>query len=138
MSTDYANPTINNVTTDTSTDFPNAPTPTGTPPVVPPIGFNKLTAANTSQWNGHIGASEPAVQTPINAAGVPSQGTPLLATQATTGRDELGAAMTWCLCVAGCAAAATGTITAGAFVVGAGASVAKAAIGANGFGWVKN
>jgi len=139
MSADYGNPTINNVTTDTSVGFPNAgATPPGTPPVQPPIGFNKLTAANTAQWNGDIGTSEPVPGKPINAAGVPTDGTPLIAAQSTLGRDDQGALMTWCLCVAGCTAAQTGTITAGAFVVGAGASVAKSTIAANGFGWVKN
>lgn len=129
MSQDYGSATINAMTTSG---------PPGGPAVQPPIGYDRLTGANTEMWNGQIGTDSSVVATPLNAAGVPAQGTPLIAAQGTAGRDEAGAAMTWCLCVAGCTAAQTGTITAGAFVVGAGAAVAKATIGANGFGWVKN
>lgn len=129
MSTDYASATINNMTTSG---------PPGSPAVQPPIGYDRLTGANTEQWNGEIGSDTSVAGKAINAAGVPTDGTSLIAMQGTAGRDEAGAAMTWCLCVAGCSAAATGTITAGAFVAGAGTAVAKAAIPANGFGWVKN
>ena len=99
-------------------------------PVQPPIGHNTLTAANPDMWNGHIGNKQ---TQPATAAENPQ-----IAVQGTPGRSKLNEAMTWCVCVAGCAAGATGTITSGAFVVGAGSAVAQATIPANGFGWVKN
>jgi len=108
--------------------------PVGTPAAQPPIGYNKLTVANEEMWNGHVGTRQDLPQTA--AEGLP--GEHYIGTIATLGYDEDGNPMTWCTCVAGCAAGATGTITAGVFVVGAGTAVAKATILANGFGWVKN
>jgi hypothetical protein len=110
--------------------------PPGGPAVQPPIGWNALTAANTDQWNGHIGNSlrKPVPLTPDMVAGYGGY----VATPGTVGRDELGALMTWATCVAGCAQGATGTLTGSTFVVGAGTAVAKSAIPANGYGWVKN
>lgn len=109
--------------------------PVGTPAAQPPIGYNKLTTANEEMWNGHVGTRQDQAQTA--AEGVPGT-THYIGTIATLGYDEDGNPMTWCSCVAGAAADATGTITAGVFVAGAGTAVAKATIPANGFGWVKN
>ncbi|MDM0103748.1 hypothetical protein QTH97_02300 [Variovorax sp. J22R24] len=72
------------------------------------------------------------------ADNAPSASGGVKAVQGTPGRSKTNQAMTWCVCVAGCTAGATGTITAGAFVVGAGASIAQSTIPANGFGWVVN
>ena len=109
--------------------------PVGTPAAQPPIGYNKLTSANEEMWNGHVGTRQDQALTATE--GVP--GTQhYIGTIATLGYDEDGNAMTWCTCVAGCAAGATGTITAGVFVDDAGTSVALSTIPANGFGWVKN
>lgn len=126
MSTDYGSATIAAAATTG---------PPGSPAVQPPIAYDKLTAANVEQWNGHIGNSQ---QQPTTAAQnlVTNPGYP--ATPGTLGRDNLGALMTWSTCVAGCAQGATGTLTGSTFVVGAGAAVAKSAIPANGYGWVKN
>lgn len=111
--------------------------PPGGPPVQPPIGWDKLTAASLEMWNGHIGSARRVPADAARAALLTSQGG-YIATPGTLGRDNLGAAMTWCSSVAGAAAGATGTITAGAFVAGAGTAVAQSTIPANGAGWVKN
>lgn len=99
-----------------------------------PIGSNTLTGANTEMWNGHITTKQAQPATAAEnslASGIEvAQGSP--------GRSKTNQAMTWCTCVAGCAALATGTITAGVFVVGAGSAIAQSAIPANGFGWVVN
>lgn len=108
--------------------------PSGTPAAQPPIGYNKLTTANEEMWNGQIGTRQD--QSRTAAEGLP--GPNYYVAIGTLGYDEDGNAMTWCTCVAGCAAGATGTITAGVFVDDAGTSVALSTIPANGFGWVKN
>jgi len=108
--------------------------------VQPPIGYDKLTAANTEMWNGQIGTDLSVAGPPIKAAalgGTPTDNSSLIALAGTTGRDKLGALMNWVTCGAGCAAGATGTIAGTVFTVGAGASVAQSAIAANGYGWVK-
>jgi hypothetical protein len=108
--------------------------PVGTPAAQPPIGYNKLTTDNDEMWNGHLGTRQDLAQTATEGA----PGEHYIGTIATLGYDEDGNPMTWCSCVAGCTAGATGTITAGVFVAGAGTAVAYPAIPANGFGWVKN
>lgn len=100
--------------------------------VQPAIAQAALTAANTEMINGHIGSDQGVAVSTNNVAGND------IAIAGTPGRTNLGAAMTWCSCVAGAAAAATGTITGGVFVAGAGTAVAQSTIPANGFGWVKN
>ena len=120
MSADYGSATIAGV---------NSVGPAASVPVQPPIGWNTLGGGNTRMWNAHIGSAQAVSTTPADG--------PLVALQNTPARDNLNAEMRWATCVAGCAAAATGTLTSGVFVVGAGASVAKAAIPANGWGWVK-
>lgn len=125
MSTDYAGATIAGAL--------SAPTSIA---VQPPIGHNTLSAANAESWNKHIGTDQ-GVAT-IAADNVPSAAGGVKAAQGTLGRSNTNQLMTWCVCVAGCAQGATGTVTAGAFVAGAGSSVAQSAIPANGFGWVVN
>lgn len=128
MSQDYGSATINAMTTSG---------PPGGPAVQPPIGYDRLTGANTEMWNGEIGVklsqASPAsdMATPVLIAGYP-------AAPGTVGRDKAGALMTWATCVAGCAAGTTGTLTGSVFVAGAGAAVAQSTIAANGYGWVKN
>ncbi|MBT2336471.1 hypothetical protein J7E49_21485 [Variovorax paradoxus] len=125
MSTDYAAATIAGVL--------SAPSNVA---VQPPIGHNTLTAANAESWNPHIGTDQ---NLPVTAAdNAPGAVAGMKAAQGTLGRSKTNQAMTWCLCAAGCAALVTGTITAGAFVAGAGAAIAQSAIPANGFGWVVN
>ena len=109
--------------------------PPGGPPVQPPIGYSALTAANTEMWNGHIGTD---MGVAVDAARMLIGSGGYVASPGTLGRDNLGALMTFCSSVAGAASGATGTITGGSFVVGAGTSVAKSTIPANGGGWVKN
>jgi len=99
-----------------------------------PIGHSTLTAANPNMWNAHIGTKQVQPAT----AQENSLATGIEVVQGSPGRSKTNQPMTWCLCVAGCAASATGTITAGAFVAGAGSSIAQATIPANGFGWVVN
>lgn len=98
--------------------------------VQPAIAQAALTAANTEMVNGHIGTEQ---GTTATAAGGPD-----IAVAGTPGRTNLGAAMTWCSCAAGASAGATGTITGGVFVAGAGAAVSQGVIPAGGYGWVKN
>lgn len=125
MSADYGSATING-----ATSLP------GSAPVQTPIGNNMLTAANPDMWNSHIGSKQ--AQPATQAENLPASPGGIEVVQGSPGRSKTNQAMTWCTCVAGCTALATGTITAGAFVVGAGAAIAQAAIPANGFGWVVN
>jgi len=109
--------------------------PPASPPVQPPIGYDRLTGANTHSWNGDIGVDvaygSSLAENTVGYAGYRNS-------PGTLGIGDQGLLMTWATCVAGCAAAATGTLTGSVFVVGAGSAVAKAAIPANGYGWVKN
>lgn len=125
MSADYGSSTING-----ATSLP------GSAPVQVPIGNDKLTAANTAMWNPHIGNRQ---DTPFTQAeNLPAAVGGIKVVQGSPGRSKTNQPMTWCTCVSGCSALATGTITAGAFVVGAGSAIAQTAIPANGFGWVVN
>lgn len=123
MSLDYASATINAVTTTG---------PPGSPPVQPPIAYNKLTAASLEMWNGHIGTRQ---AEPSPAARMTPGGS-YVGLPATPGRNNLGAAMVWCSSAAGAAAGAAGTVTGGVFVAGAGTAIANSLIPAGGGGWV--
>jgi hypothetical protein len=127
MSTDYGSATI---------DARATTGPPGGPAVQPPIGYDKLTGANTEMWNGHIG-TDSSVAVDSTRTTAPAAGG-YVATPGTLGRDKAGALMTWSTSVAGAAAGATGTLTGSAFVAGAGTAVAQSLIPANGAGWVKN
>lgn len=127
MSQDYGSATIANAVT---------VGPPGGPAVQPPIGWNTLTAASLQMWNGHIGSAQRVVVDAARAVAPGNGG--YVATPGTPGRSNLGAAMTWCSSVAGAAQGATGTITAGVFVAGAGTAVAQGTIPAGGAGWVLN
>jgi hypothetical protein len=132
MSIDYASATIAGAVTSG---------PPGNPAVQPPIGWDKLTAANTQMWNGHIGSALLVTQGPLKTValgGTPVDGSSLMAMAGTLGRDKAGALMTWATSVAGAAAGATGTLTGSVFVAGAGTAVAQGVIPAGGGGWVKN
>lgn len=125
MSQDYASATINQMTTTG---------PPGSPVVQPPIGWNKLTAAATEMWNGDIGTDQ---SVPATAAQmIPPASGNYIGQVGMPGRNNLGASMVWCSSAAGAALGATGTITGGVFVAGAGASVANSIIPAGGGGWV--
>ena len=110
--------------------------PPGGPAVQPPIGYDKLTAANTEMWNGHIGADQGVA---VDAARMlaPGQGG-YVAAPGTLGRNKAGALMTFCSSAAGATSGATGTITGSTFVAGAGTAVANSTIPAGGGGWVTN
>jgi hypothetical protein len=142
MPLDYANATIDNrASVGPVSGTPAAPP--GTPAVQPPIGYDKLTAANTEMWNGHIGSELGTATAGLKTAvlgGTPTDGSSLVAVPGTLGRDKAGALMTWASCVAGCAAGVTGTIagTPPVFTAGAGAAVSQSVIPANGMGWFKN
>jgi hypothetical protein len=139
MSTDYGSATIDaRASVGPVGGTPAAPP--GTPPVQPPIGYDKLTAANTEMWNGHIGSELGTGTVGLKTAalgGTPTDGSSLVAVPGTLGRDKAGAAMIWATSVAGSAAGATGTLTGSVFVAGAGTAVSQAVIPANGMGWVK-
>jgi len=140
MPLDYANATIDNRNSvGPISGTPAAPP--GTPPVQPPIGYDKLTAANTEMWNGHIGTEmgTGAVGNKVVAlGGTPTDGSSLVAAPGTLGRDKAGALMTWVTCGAGCAGGVSGTIAGTVFTPGAGSSVSQGVIPANGYGWCKN
>jgi len=133
MSADYGSATINAAVT---------VGPPGGPAVQPPIGYDKLTAANTEMWNGHIGTDSSVPGSPLKVAalgGTPTDGSSLVAAAGTPGRDKAGALMTWVTSGAPVAAGATGTIAGTVFTAGAGASVAQGTTTvANGYLWVKN
>jgi hypothetical protein len=103
-------------------------------PYQTPIGYSALTAANPAMWNAHIGTKQAQPATAVEN----SLASGIEVVQGSPGRSKTNQPMTWCLCVAGCATSATGTITAGVFVAGAGSSIAQSTIPANGFGWVVN
>lgn len=125
MSTDYGSATINNV----AAKGPSA----GALLVQPPIAWDKLDANNPDQWNGQIGSK----QGQSNTAGEMAVSNPSYPmTPGTVGRSKLNQPMIWCLCVAGCTAGTTGTITGSTFVAGAGTDTAASTIPANGYGWV--
>jgi hypothetical protein len=133
MSTDYASATIAGAVT---------VGPPGGPAVQPPIAYDKLTAANTEMWNGHIGSADHVGGPPLKAAalgGTPTDGSSLIAAAGTLGRDKAGALMTWVISGAPVTAGATGTIAGTVFTAGAGTAVAQSTTtAANQYLWVKN
>jgi hypothetical protein len=133
MSLDYASATIAGAVTSG---------PPGNPAVQPPIAWDKLTAANTEMWNGHIGSAIRVGGPPLKVAalgGTPTDNSSLIAAPGTLGRDKAGALMTWVTSAAAVTAGATGTIAGTVFTAGAGTAVAQGTTTvANAYFWAKN